>query len=178
MDTCLWHWLWIQQNMFSIFHIGLAHMMTFICYCRISFPLPSPWKKYAGRPCPSTSALRRLWTGVGCLPGGLPPRQHHSGAAALYPHHPAGELVLAGTSECVCVCMVRLVPAPNITLSLHTDWVCAVPSQWPRVGLKGSQQHDVYHHVLLLAPRLRHARCERALLHCQLVRPCSTPDVS
>lgn len=57
--------------------------------------------------------------------------------------------------------------------SVSSDWFCALPSSRPWVGPQRSQQHDVHHHVLLVAPRLRLARRGRALLCRLLVRTCS-----
>uniref|UniRef100_A0A3Q2FY29 Transmembrane protein 45a n=1 Tax=Cyprinodon variegatus TaxID=28743 RepID=A0A3Q2FY29_CYPVA len=109
----------------------------------VPLPLPPPWSSHAGRPCASAAPLRCLWRGSCCVPGGLPQREHHSGAAALHPHTPAGELVLG-------------------------DWLRAVPSQRLQVGHGRPQHHDVYYHVLFLAPRLCHASCRCAVLYCQL----------
>lgn len=60
-----------------------------------------------------------------------------------------------------------------LTPSVSSDWFCALPSSRAWVGPQGSQQHDVHHHVLLVAPGLRLARRGRALLRRLLVRTCS-----
>lgn len=69
------------------------------CFSRISFPLPPPWSEHAGCPCASAPPLRCFRSGYCCLPRGFPSREHHSGAAALHPHHPSGKLVLGGKCE-------------------------------------------------------------------------------
>lgn len=100
-------------------------LITVSCYCRIPFPLPPPWQEHAGRPCASAAALCHFWGGSCCLPGGLPQREHHSGASALYTHTPTGKLVLAGRPESDHVVVVVFVSLPTIALT---------PSVWTQIG--------------------------------------------
>lgn len=52
---------------------------------------------------------------------------------------------------------------------LDTDWFCAVSTWWRRLGPEGCGEHDVHHHVLLLASGLLHADRSSALQCHQLV---------
>ncbi|KAJ8407253.1 hypothetical protein AAFF_G00278270 [Aldrovandia affinis] len=126
--------------------LALDRMLLAIAFFTEGVPLllPPPRSGHAGRARAPAAALRHFRRVADHLLGGVPTGQHPAGVTAGYTLPAAGELVLA-------------------------DRLCAVPPQWPsRVGPEGPQQHDVHHHVLLLALCLRPVQRICGLLHCVL----------
>lgn len=158
-----------NQHMSTFFSFFFLPKMSF-CVCPSRFPLlvPLAWEGHAGRSCAPAASLLCLWQLDGVLPWDLPPWQHPAGAAALHPHHPAGDLVLGGKKKQSCekrtIAPSGLHPCSAHLPLLNSDWFCALPSSWTRVGPQRPRQHDVHHHVLHLASGPRHADCGRAAL--------------